>query len=198
MTTRRTFLIVGGSAAVAGGAGWLWVRGEQAGLEPPLGGPIADPRAPASPLDFPPFDEVAQRVLTRMYDDLIPGDEGLPSASEAGVMVYVTSMAKAAGFTAVRNRLVKLSRWLDLEAQRRFGAAYVDLPDEGRQQILAVAEAQPSSRGFDVSSALRLALQAGLEGYLGHPKHRNAEPFTIWNELGVRMPRDPAMEHHHT
>ena len=198
MTTRRTLLIVGGGAAVAGGAGYLWYRSELEALEPPLNPRIADGRPPAQPLDFPPFDEVAERVLTKMYDDLIPGDAELPSASEAQVMVYVTSMARAAGFTEVRNRLVKLSRWLDLEANRRFQTPYTELPPEGRRQVLDAASTASGGRGFDPRAALRLALQAGLEGYLGHPKHRNAEPFTVWNELGIRMPEDPKMEHKHS
>ena len=198
MTTRRTFLIVGGGAAVAGGAGYLWYQSELEALEPPIDPRIGPPRPEARALDFPPFDEVAERVLTQMYDDLIPGDAELPSASDAQVMAYVTSMAKAPGFVEVRNRLVKLSRWLNLEAERRFQAAYVDLPLEGRKQVLDAAAFAPPGRGFSPRSALRLALRAGLEGYLGHPKHRNAEPFTIWNELGVRMPRDPKMEHDHS
>jgi len=126
-----------------------------------------------------------------MYDDLIPGDDGLPSASEAGVMKYVTSMAGSAGFTAVRNRLLKLSRWLDNEAQRRFSSSYAEALAEARQQVLAAAETASASRTFDPPGALRLALQAGLEGYLGHPRHRDAEPFTVWNELDIHMPRDP-------
>ncbi len=191
MTTRRTFVVVGGTVAL-GGAGIAWRTWYLRGPDEPITVARAEPRPPTGSLDFDPFDPVARAVLVRLYDDLIPGDAELPSASQADVIKYVEEMAVTPGFREVRTRLVKLARWLNLESNKQSGGPYDELPDADRSIVLETAAGlPPRDRGFDASGALRLAMQAGLEGYLGHPRHRERSDFGIWEHLDIRMPRDP-------
>src|SRR5688572_8618896 len=121
---RRTFIIVGGASVIGAGT-YAWLRKMGYEVDPAID-PRRESRAKIGPLPYEPFDPAALAMLGTLVDHLIPGDpsRNLPSGRDAGVLDYLVAAARAPGMAALRDELLKLTRYLDLIAKKRAGAPF--------------------------------------------------------------------------
>jgi hypothetical protein len=198
----RRFFVLGGITAIGAGAGayaWFQQVGEQ--VDPPRRAP-GDQRGKDGPLSHAPFDPRALATLSVLVDDLLPGlaAEGLPKASEVGVMDHVIQAVQEPGFSYVRLDILKLTRAVDLSAKERGAKSFAELGQEDRAAIIHQAVDGDASRGgFRSDVAMEVLMTLALEGYLGHPAHGGNRDGVVWKALGVRMPlnRDGMHGEHH-
>ena|SRR5688572_13366937 len=179
---RRTFIIVGGASVIGAGT-YAWLRKLGYEVDPALDY-AAQPRAKIGALPYEPFDPIALATLAVLVDHLLPGDpeKKLPSATEAGVIDYLIAAARAPGMSAVRDEILKLTRYLGkppLDAAIRDAAAN--------------ARAKPT---FSPARALEATLRLSLEGYLGHPHYGGNRDASVWNALSIAMPREREAHQH--
>jgi hypothetical protein len=198
---RRTFLALGVGAAALGAGTYAWLRAKGYAVDPPLPPGGGDPRAPTAALPGAPYPAPALATLAPLLEVLLPGDPdlGLPSAGEAGVLEFLTAASRAPGLTPVRNDILKLTRFLDQQAQGLAGVRFSALtdPDERRRVVAEAAEdATPRGR-FVPAQATEVTLRLALEGYLGHPFHGGNRDARVWQALSIDMPRDRAPAHIH-
>jgi hypothetical protein len=194
---RRTFIIVGGASVVGAGT-YAWLRKLGYEVDPAL--EIGThPRPTSGALPHEPFDPIALAVLATLVDHLIPGDPSkqLPAGRDAGVLDYLIAAARAPGMGALRNEVLKLTRYLDMVAKEMFGAPVVDLHDREREAAV-IKEAADNARArptFNPARALEATLRLALEGYLGHPHHGGNKGHAVWNALSIPMPRERTAHH---
>lgn len=201
-TPRRAFLIGGLSAATLGAGTWAWLRSQGYQVSParsPSGGPGHPPLAALPGAPYPPR---ALATLQALVEILLPGDAdlSLPPGSDAGVVEFLQSASREPGLGAVRNDILKLTRFLDQGAQSLRGVRFSELTDPAAQaQLVAEAAAEQNPRGrFVPARAVEATLRLCLEGYLGHPHHGGNRDFSVWQALNIPMTRDrsPAHVHH--
>ena len=178
---RRTFIIVGGASVIGAGT-YAWLRKLGYEVDPALE-TRAEPRAKSGVLPYEPFDPIALATLTAMLDHLLPGDpeKKLPSAREAGVLDYLIAAAKAPGMSALRDEILKLTRYI--------GSTPIET---------AIAQAAANERArptFNPARALEATLRLSLEGYLGHPDHGGNRDAAVWGALSIAMPRERQAHH---
>jgi gluconate 2-dehydrogenase subunit 3-like protein len=135
--TRRNALKIIGATPVAAGLGLGEAAAEQAA--PPAGHAAhvvpaahqAAARGPYTPKFFTPHEYA---TVTLLGDLILPRDDRSGSASDAGVPQFIdfTMTDRAYLQTPVRGGL----RWLDHEAHRRFGKAFVDCAAADRTALL--------------------------------------------------------------
>ena len=186
-------MIGGVGTALLGAGTYAWLRERGYEVDPNPHPYTGAPRPEAGVLPFAPFDPPALEVLTLVVGLLLPGDEalGLPSAEEAGVVDFVVRAVAAPGLLAVRNELLKLSRHIDIVAQRHRGVRFPELDDTARSAVLdAVRSGGDRRRTFVPDRALETLLRVALEGYLGHPRHGGNRDAKVWAALDIDMPRD--------
>lgn len=181
---RRAFLVGSAGLATAGAATWAWFQREAVIDSVPLS---PEPPAALIPLRRA-FDPRATATLTRLLDLLIPGGDGMPSATAAGVPAYLERAGRVEGLRPLRDELLKLSRHLDrLSRPQSFG----DLDAARATQLVLEAQADREPKGrFVAARAMEAALRLGLEGYLGHPHHGGNRDFAAWEALRIPMPRE--------
>ena len=188
--------------AALGAGTWAWLRARGYAVRPPVGPGRAEARAPVAGLPSAPYPPLALATLPPLIDVLLPGepDLSLPTGSEAGVVDFLVSASRAPGLTPLRNDILKLTRYLDIAAQRHRGVRFAELDDPAiRAEIVAEAAGDRTARGrFVPAQALEAALRLSLEGYLGHPEHGGNRDAAVWDALHIGMPRDrrPAHVHH--
>ncbi|MEQ8274898.1 MAG: gluconate 2-dehydrogenase subunit 3 family protein [Deltaproteobacteria bacterium] len=199
---RRTFVVAGVGTVALGAGTWAWLRERGYDVDPHPAPPQGEQRAPVGPLAFTPFDPVALKILGTVVGILIPGDEtlGLPSAVEAGVVEFLVRASALPGMLPVRNDLLKLTRHIDIVAQRHRGVRFDELDDATRRAVIDdVRAGGDKRRTFDPRGALETLLRLSLEGYLGHPRHGGNAGAKTWAALEIDMPRDVEAGHegHH-
>ena len=143
----------------------------------------SSPAAPASALS-----DAQLRLLAAFVDRIIPKDELGPSASECDVPVYI-NRSLADYLAAEKTAFVEGLEAMDAFARRSQARAFIDLPPEKRDSVLAAmengaAEGFPNARGF-FNRARRLT----LEGMFGDPYYGGNKNFAGWDLIRYPGPR---------
>jgi gluconate 2-dehydrogenase gamma chain len=143
----------------------------------------SSPAAPASALS-----DAQLRLLAAFVDRIIPKDELGPSASECDVPVYI-NRSLADYLAAEKTAFVEGLEAMDAFARRSQARAFIDLPPEKRDSVLAAmengaAEGFPNARAF-FNRARRLT----LEGMFGDPYYGGNKNFAGWDLIRYPGPR---------
>jgi hypothetical protein len=119
---------------LAAGAAWpLLDKGARAGAAPAARGYGTDPNLVATyhPGELWPLTLTAEqrRLAGILADIIIPVDDHSPSASSVGVVEFIDEWVSAPYPAHQRDRTIVQGglAWLDAEAARRFGKAFVEL-----------------------------------------------------------------------
>jgi gluconate 2-dehydrogenase gamma chain len=97
------------------------------------------------------FSDTEMKTLSRLTDIIIPADEKSGSASQAKVPEFIEFMAKDTPRlqTPLRGGL----RWLDVQANKRFGKNFIDCP-ENEQLTLIDLIAYPQKATSDMKAGV--------------------------------------------
>src|SRR5450432_1743510 len=167
---------------LAAGAAWpLLDKGARAGAAPAARGYGTDPNLVATyhPGELWPLTLTAeQRRLAGILADLIiPADDHSPSASSVGVVEFIDEWVSAPYPAHQRDRTIVQGglAWLDAEAARRFGKAFVEL-DSAAHHAICDDICDESRAGIALRDAARFfALYRDLTagGFYSSPAGRN-------------------------
>ena len=119
------------------------------------------------------------RVLAALCDQIIPADD-FPSASQAGVVVYIDrELARhyRKHQAAYRDGLEQA----DALSRTRFGCSLADATPE--QQLQTAIALEKEDRTF-----FELLRQHTMEGYYGSPRHGGNRDAVSWRMLGLAEP----------
>ena len=133
------------------------------------------------------FTALEFRLVSLLADMILPADERPGSATDLGVPEFIDFMMidRPSGQVPMRGGLA----WLDVEAQERYGLAFVDSGDAERRQLLDTI-AWPERAAADLSHGVAFfnafrdlvatgfwTSKEGIEdiGYLGN-RYRNSWP----------------------
>lgn len=194
---RRNFLVGAGATAVVSGGTYAWLRSQ--GYE--VASPLPQDQfvaPPAKPALKQAYDPRALSVLRSLLAELLPGrsELGLPSALESGTLDYVVAASALPGLRAVRDEILKLTRYLDLQAKKD-GATFAEMEPLQRSQLVRTTVDAPPKGRFQPGRALQALLRLSLEGYLGHPYYGGNKDARVWDALDIDMPRDRRGHHDH-
>jgi gluconate 2-dehydrogenase gamma chain len=125
------------------------------------------------------FSEAEARTLAAFCDQIIPADD-FPSASEAGVLLYIDRQlirhhAKHQG--EYRDGLAEIEKL----SQSRFGAEFTRL--QAQQQVDIVLATEHGSPDF-----FALVRDHTMQGYYGSPRHGGNRDAASWHMLGIDEP----------
>jgi len=125
------------------------------------------------------FTEAEARTLSAFCDQIIPADD-FPSASEAGVLLYIDRQlnrhyAKHKG--EYRDGIAQVEKL----SQNRFGTEFARL--QPPQQLDIVAATEHGSREF-----FNLVRDHTMQGYYGAPRHGGNRDAASWHMLGIDEP----------
>jgi gluconate 2-dehydrogenase gamma chain len=164
---RRTILVVGASAAVAGPLLYL-ARGKGAGK-----------------WRFFTSDEA--RAVDAICEQLIPADRD-PGAKFAGVVNYIDIQLTRA-FRKHRQVYRKGLAEVDSASRARFGKPFADLSSERQIEILNGAE--KNSKAF-----FELILAHTRQGFYGDPRHGGNRQMVSWKMVGLPYPPLRGRQHY--
>jgi gluconate 2-dehydrogenase gamma chain len=119
------------------------------------------------------------RTLTVICDQIIPADD-YPSASQAGVLVYIDRQL-ARHFRRHRDAYRDGLAQADTMSRQRFGSNLPGL--ETQQQLELVAAIEKEHNGF-----FGLVRDHTLQGYYGAPRHGGNRDAVSWKMLGMDEP----------
>ena len=156
-TTRRQFVAAGvlGGAALAAGC----ASGNQGNR------------------DF--LNEAQARTLTVICDQIIPADD-FPSASQAGVLVYIDRQL-ARHYRSLRDAYRDGLAGADAMSRVRFGRDMAALTSAQQAEMVSAIEKQ-NRKFFD------LVRNHTFEGYYGTPRHGGNRDAVSWRMLGLPEP----------
>lgn len=132
-----------------------------------------------------PLEPGVLATITAAVERIIPSDDGLPGAREAGTINFVVGELEDA--PAKVAALVELALTLDEAAQAAGSAApagpgiFAGLSGEQQDAILLTVET-------DGSPALAWLVEATMEGFYGDPRHGGNANGVSWEALGFPGP----------
>ncbi|HTW78772.1 MAG TPA: gluconate 2-dehydrogenase subunit 3 family protein [Terracidiphilus sp.] len=118
-------------------------------------------------------------TLKAICDRIVPADE-FPSASEAGVLIYIDRQLTRhyrhhqKAYLAGLDQANRISR-------ERFGAALESVSPQQQLAVVAVLESHNSA-------FFELVREHTLEGYYGSPRHGGNRDAVSWRMLGIDEP----------
>ena len=125
------------------------------------------------------LNDAQARTLTAICDQIIPADD-FPSASEAGVLVYIDRQL-ARHYRRHRNAYRDGLAQADAMSRRQFGHDLASL-SAPQQPKLVTELSQQNPRFFN------LVRSHTLEGYYGAPRHGGNRDAVSWRMLGMEEP----------
>jgi gluconate 2-dehydrogenase gamma chain len=134
-----------------------------------------------------PEAEVPPRVLATIaaaVERIIPSDDGLPGAREAGTIRFVVDEAAgrgAVGLTALAARAAVLDQAASTAHPGRPGITFAALTAEQQDAVLLDLEAEGSR-------ALAWLVETTREGFYGDPRHGGNQAAVSWELIGFPGP----------
>lgn len=125
------------------------------------------------------FAEAEARTLAAFCDQIIPGDD-FPSASEAGVLLYIDRQLirhYAHHQGEYRDGLAQIEKL----SRSRFGTEFARL--QAQQQLDIVLATEHGSPDF-----FNLVRDHTMQGYYGSPRHGGNRDAASWRMLGIDEP----------
>jgi gluconate 2-dehydrogenase gamma chain len=137
-------------------------------------------------------------VLEAAAARILPSDDG-PGAREARVGRFLERQL-AGDLAELQPAFAQLARLIDLWAQKSSGMAFVALPAEAQDRVLAqLAGGQIPARGLPQEVLFRALHGLVLEGFLSDPVHGGNDGMIGWRSIGFATPhlRRPGLLHGH-
>lgn len=125
------------------------------------------------------LNENQVRALAVLCDQIIPADD-FPSASQAGVVIYIDRQL-ARHYRRHCDAYREGLEQVEAMSRNRFGHALADAPAPQQLEIARTLEKQ--NRTF-----FELVRQHTMEGYYGSPRHGGNRDATSWRMLGLAEP----------
>ena len=125
------------------------------------------------------LNDAESRTLTAICDQIIPADD-FPSASQAGVLVYIDRQL-ARHYRRHRNTYRDGLGQAEAMSRRHFGRDLASL--SAQQQTELVADLAKENPGF-----FNLVRSHTFEGYYGAPRHGGNRDAVSWRMLGMAEP----------
>ena len=119
------------------------------------------------------------RTLGSLCDQIIPADN-FPSASQAGVIVYIDRQL-ARHYRRHQDAYREGLKQIETMSRVRFGASLADC-SPAQQIEMAFAFEKENRRFFE------LVRQHTMEGYYGSPRHGGNRDAVSWRMLGIAEP----------
>jgi len=146
-------------------------------------------------------------ILEAAAARILPSDDG-PGAREAKVGRFLerqlagdlAELQPAGDLAELQPAFAQLARLIDLWAQKSSGMAFVALPAEAQDRILAqLAGGQIPARGLPQEVLFRALHGLVLEGFLSDPVHGGNDGMIGWHSIGFATPhlRRPGLPHGH-
>ncbi|MGC1463269.1 MAG: gluconate 2-dehydrogenase subunit 3 family protein [Terracidiphilus sp.] len=159
--TRRQFVAAGAMAGAMGGA--ALAVGCKAGRH--------------GNWDF--LSDAQAATLTAVCDQIVPADD-FPSASQAGVLVYIDRQL-ARIYRRHRNAYRDGLEWTEAMSRKRFGRGTAELAVPQLAELAGAIETQNPA-------FFNLVRNHTLEGYYGAPRHGGNRDAVSWRMLGMAEP----------
>src|SRR5262245_25969291 len=143
----------------------------------------------AAPAEKSALSPAQMRLVEAVADRLIPKDELGPGARECGVAVYI-DRSLAAPLVRERAAFTAALVAIDTAAREHHGAAFADLDDAKKDELLAAMERNQLA-GFtpDSRTVFNRILQLTREGMFGDPYYGGNRGFAGWDLLRYPGPR---------
>ena len=129
------------------------------------------------------IDPAALATIQAAVERIIPSDDGLPGAREAGTIGFVLDEAAGSGQTGL-TALAARAAVLDAAAaaiDARPGITFSALPTQLQDAVLLELET-------DGSPALRWLVETTMEGFYGDPRHGGNKDAVSWQNIGFPGP----------
>ncbi len=141
-----------------------------------------DLRPPALPAESPPFSVSQLATLEAACVRILPGDEGVAGAADAGVIDFAAAELRRPELVEIRKRIVGGLLALDRRAARSFGKeGFAAL--EPSQQDAILSETQTGS--LQGEQFLRILISLTLEGFLSDPAYGGNRNGVGWAVTGA-------------
>lgn len=125
------------------------------------------------------LDEGKALTLAGICDQIIPADD-YPSASEAGVLVYIDRQLTR-HYAKYQDTYLTGLKMADELSWKTFSRPFVLL--DSRQQLRIVSSIESTDRDF-----FELVRSHTFEGYYGAPRHGGNRNAVSWRMLGLAEP----------
>jgi len=123
-------------------------------------------------------------TIAAAVERIIPSDDGLPGAREAGTISFVLDEAAGRGETglqALTARAAILDQAAAMAHPARPGVTFAALIAEEQDAVLLELEAEGSS-------ALAWLIETTMEGFYGDPRHGGNRNAVSWEMIGFPGP----------
>jgi gluconate 2-dehydrogenase gamma chain len=132
----------------------------------------------------PEVEPQVRATIAAAVERIIPSDDGLPGAREAGTIEFVLDEAAGrgtAGLRALAARAAVLDQAASNADPANLGATFAVLSAELQDAILLELEAQGSP-------ALGWLVETTMEGFYGDPRHGGNQDGVSWQMIGFPGP----------
>ena len=125
------------------------------------------------------LDEEGALTLAGICDQIIPADD-YPSASQAGVLIYIDRQLTR-HYAKYQNNYIGGLKMADDLSLKEFGRRFALIDSQGQHRIVTAIE----STDHDFFEMVR---NHTLEGYYGAPRHGGNRDAVSWRMLGLAEP----------
>lgn len=183
--TRRKFLALAGTSALAAGAVPSFLSG--CGL-----------RTRAEPVDATLSREHAQTfyssewdLLAAVQDHLLPSAPDAPGAKDVNATGYLDAALRGSDVNPEEAKIIKRGLPSLHELSQKHGGAFATLRDDEKEKVLREFEVTD-----DGSTWLNLVMAYSLEAYLGDPAYGGNPNGIVWEWLEHKpgFPQPPLMQ----
>ena len=125
------------------------------------------------------LDEEGALTLAGICDQIIPADD-YPSASQAGVLIYIDRQLTR-HYAKYQNNYIGGLKMADDLSLKEFGRRFALIDSQGQHRIVTAIES--TDRDF-----FEMVRNHTLEGYYGAPRHGGNRDAVSWRMLGLAEP----------
>jgi gluconate 2-dehydrogenase gamma chain len=125
------------------------------------------------------LDEENALTLAGICDQIVPADD-FPSASQAGVLIYIDRQLTH-HYAKYQHKYIRGLKTIDEISRKEFGRRFALL--DSHQQLRIVGAIESTDRDF-----FELVRSHTLEGYYGAPRHGGNRDAVSWRMLGLAEP----------